>query len=288
VDLVDNYIYKDTGGKNMSQEKVALVTGVSSGIGRAIAGLLSRHGFRVFGTTRGNGGAKRALENVELVHVDVRDEESVHSCVRTVLDRAGRIDALVNNAGYTLIGSLEETTTEEAKRLFETNFFGVLRMTQAVLRFMREQRSGRVANIGSLVGFVPAPYQGIYCASKHALEGYSESLDHEVRQFGIRVSVIEPGFTRTNIAQNSQIAGDPLDVYTEGRNRVLQAVAQNIAKGATPVGVAEVVLKALTSESPRSRYPVGREVKFVGRLRKFAPSSLFDRGLRKQFRLDPA
>jgi len=272
----------------MSQEKVALATGVSSGIGRAIAGLLSRHGFRVFGTARGNGGAKRALENVELLHVDVRDEESIHSCVRTVLDRAGRIDALVNNAGYTLVGSLEETAIEEAKQLFETNFFGVLRMTQAVLRFMREQRSGRIVNIGSLVGFVPAPYQGIYCASKHALEGYSESLDHEVRQFGIRVSVIEPGFTRTNIAQNGQIAGDPLDVYTEGRNRVLQAVAQKIAKGATPVGVAEVVLKALTSESPRSRYPVGREVKFVGRLRKFAPSSLFDRGLRRQFRLDPA
>src|SRR5713101_3149810 len=202
---MDGFIYKDTGGKNMSQEKVALVTGVSSGIGRAIAGLLSRHGFQVFGTARGNGGAKRALENVELVPVDVRNEESVDSCVRTVLDRAGRIDALVNNAGYTLIGSLEETTIEEAKQLFETNFFGVLRMTQAVLPFMRGQRSGRIINIGSVVGFVPAPYQGIYCASKHALEGYSESLDHEVRQLGIRVSVIEPGFTRTNIAQNSHV-----------------------------------------------------------------------------------
>jgi NAD(P)-dependent dehydrogenase (short-subunit alcohol dehydrogenase family) len=142
----------------MSQQKVALVTGVSSGIGRAIAGLLSRHGFRVFGTARGTGGAKRALENVELVQVDVRDEESVHCCVRTVLDRTGRIDALVNNAGYTLIGSLEETTIEEAKQLFDTNFFGVLLMTQAVLRFMRDQRSGRIVNIGSLVGFVPAPY----------------------------------------------------------------------------------------------------------------------------------
>ena len=107
----------------MSQEKVALVTGVSSGIGRAIAGVLARHGFRVFGTARGNGGAKRALENVELVHVDVRNEESVDSCVRTILDRAGRIDALVNNAGYTLIGSLEETTIEEAKQLFDTMSF---------------------------------------------------------------------------------------------------------------------------------------------------------------------
>jgi short-subunit dehydrogenase len=138
------------------------------------------------------------------------------------------------------------------------------------------------------VGFVPAPYQGIYCASKHALEGYSESLDHEVRQFGIRVSVVEPGFTRTNIAVNSQVAGSPLEAYADGRNRVLKATQQNIAKGGTSLGVAEVVRKALTSQSPRSRYPVGREAKFVSRLRKFGPSKLFDWGLRKQFQLDAA
>jgi NAD(P)-dependent dehydrogenase (short-subunit alcohol dehydrogenase family) len=190
----------------MSQEKVVLVTGVSSGIGRTIAAVLASRGFRVFGTTRRSGEPGRQLSDVELVRLDVRDEESVRSCVKTVLDKAGRIDALINNAGYTLIGALEETTIDEAKQLFETNFFGAMRMTQAVLRSMRERRSGRIINIGSVVGFVPAPYQGIYCASKHALEGYSESLDHEVRQFGIRVSVIEPGFTRTNIAQNSQMA----------------------------------------------------------------------------------
>src|SRR5215472_17175822 len=185
----------------MSQEKVAVITGVSSGIGRAIFGLLSQIGFRVFGTARGKVEPKGPLEEVDLILLDVRDDDSVRSCVRTVVDRAGRIDALVNNAGYTLIGSLEETTIEEAKQLFETNFFGVLRMTQAVLPLMRGQGSGRIINIGSVVGFVPAPYQGIYCASKHALEGYSESLDHEVRQFGIRISVIEPGFTRTDIAR---------------------------------------------------------------------------------------
>src|SRR5258708_21047791 len=161
-------------------------------------------------------------------------------------------------------------------------------MTQAVLRFMREQRSGRIINIGSVVGFVPAPYQGIYCATKHALEGYSESLDHEVRQFGVRVSVIEPGFTGTTIAQNSQVAARALEAYADGLTRVLKATPENIAKGGTPLGVAEVVLKALTSQSPRPRYPVGREAKLVSRLRKFAPSSLFDRGLRKQCPLDPA
>jgi NAD(P)-dependent dehydrogenase (short-subunit alcohol dehydrogenase family) len=272
----------------MNQQKVALVTGVSSGIGRAILGLLPRYGFRVFGTTRGNGEAKRNPADLELVRLDVRDEESVLSCVRTVLDRAGRIDALVNNAGYTLIGSLEETNIDEAKQLFETNFFGVLRMTQAVMPFMRGQRSGRIVNIGSVVGFVPAPYQGIYSASKHALEGYSESLDHEIRQFGIRVSVIEPGFTRTNITQNSQLVGRPLEAYADGRNRVLSSTQENIAKGGAPSRVADVVLEALTSRSPRPRYPVGREAKFVSRLRKFGPSKLFDWGLRKQFRLDAA
>jgi short-subunit dehydrogenase len=120
------------------------------------------------------------------------------------------------------------------------------------------------------------------------LEGYSESLDHEVRQFGIHVSIIEPGFTRTNIAQNSQIASRPLEVYANGRNRVVEAVSQNIATGGTPLAVANVVLDALTSQSPRSRYPVGREVKFVSRLRKFGPTKLFEWGLRKQFRLDAA
>src|SRR5713226_8298312 len=174
----------------MSREKVALVTGVSSGIGRATATLLSGRGFRVFGTMRKPGEINGPLEGVELVRLDVRDEESVRSCLRTVLDQAGRIDALVNNAGYTLIGSLEETSIEEAKDVFETNFFGVLRMSQALLPIMREQGYGRIANISSVLGFLPAPYQGIYAASKHALEGYSESLDHEVRQFGIRVSVI--------------------------------------------------------------------------------------------------
>lgn len=270
----------------MTHEKVALVTGVSSGIGRAVAGLLSQRGLRVFGTARGKVEPKGPLEGVEVVSLDVRDEDSVKSCVRTVIDWAGRIDALVNNAGYTLIGSLEETTIEEAKQLFETNFFGVLRMTQAVLPFMREQRSGRIVNIASVVGFVPAPYQGIYCASKHALEGYSESLDHEVRQFGIRISVIEPSFTRTNIARSAKLVSSPLEAYAGGRTRVVKAVAESIAKGGTSLGVAEVVLKALTQESPRSRYPVGREAKLLTRIRKFAPSKLFEWGLRKQFQLD--
>jgi len=228
------------------------------------------------------------LGDVELVRLDLRDDESARSCVRTVIDRAGRVDALVNNAGYTLIGSLEETSIEEAKELFETNFFGVLRMSQAVLPIMREQGYGRIANIGSVVGFLPAPYQGIYAASKHALEGYSESLDHEVRQFGIRVSVIEPGFTRTDIARNGRLAGQPLAAYARERDHVLDAVRQSVAIGEDPVKVASVVLEALASRSPRLRYLAGREAKFISSLRKFAPDKLFEKGLRKQFKLSAA
>ncbi len=269
----------------MTQEKVALVTGVSSGIGQATATLLSSRGFRVFGTMRRPGETHGRLEDVECVQLDVRDEESVRACLRTVLDRAGRIDALVNNAGFTLIGALEETSLEEAREVFETNFFGVLRMTQAVLPAMRAQRSGRIVNMGSVVGFLPAPYQGIYAASKHALEGYSESLDHEVRQFGIRVSVIEPGFTRTKISQNSQVASRPLEAYASERSRVLDAIRENTANGENPGAVAAVILEALTTRSPRSRYPVGREAQLLNRLRKLIPSKLFDNRLRKQFRL---
>src|SRR5207245_3537521 len=135
-------------------------------------------------------------------------------------------------------GSLEETSIEEAKELFETNFFGVLRMSRAILPIMREQGCGRIANIGSVAGFLPMPYQGIYAASKHALEGYSESLDHEVRRFGIRVSVIEPGFTRTSIGQNGPLAGQPLVAYASDRNRIIAAIRESIAKGEDLVSVA--------------------------------------------------
>ena len=155
----------------MGEKNVALATGVSAGIGRAIATLLSGRGFRVFGTARRPSETGGCSGDAKLVRLDVRHEESVSSCLRTVLDQAGRIDTLVNNAGYMLIGSLEETSLEEAKELFDTNFFGVLRMSQAVLPIMREQGYGHIANISSAVGFLPAPYQGIYAASKHAREG---------------------------------------------------------------------------------------------------------------------
>jgi NAD(P)-dependent dehydrogenase (short-subunit alcohol dehydrogenase family) len=148
---------RDPKEDNMGENRVALVTGASSGIGRTTAKLLSQKGFRVFGTRRRPSDNNDGPAGVDMVQLDVRDKDSVESCVHTVLDRAGRIDALVNNAGYTLIGALEETSIEEAMDLFETNFFGVLRVAQAVLPVMRQQGHGRIVNIGSVVGFLPGP-----------------------------------------------------------------------------------------------------------------------------------
>jgi NAD(P)-dependent dehydrogenase (short-subunit alcohol dehydrogenase family) len=270
----------------MTRDKVALVTGVSSGIGRVTATLLAQHGFRVFGTMRNPSASHEA--SFELIPLDVREQESVRACVDGVLEKAGRIDALVNNAGYTLIGSAEEISLQETKDLFETNFFGVLRMTQAVLPMMRKQRSGRIAIIGSVAGFLPMPYQGIYAASKHAVEGYAESLDYEVQQFGIRVSVIEPGFVRTNIAENSRLAAQPLGVYAGDRDHVLRVLRESVANGEDPARVAFVVHEALTSSSPRARYTAGRQARFLSRVKRFAPAGLIERGVRKQFHLDAA
>jgi NAD(P)-dependent dehydrogenase (short-subunit alcohol dehydrogenase family) len=262
---------------------VALVTGVSSGIGRATAELLAEHGFHVFGTMRRPG--EDAPRGVEVLPLDVRDGASVRSCVDRVFATAGRIDLLVNNAGVSLYGALEEVSTEQARAVFETNFFGVLRMTQAVLPLMREQSRGRIVNIGSVAGFMPMPFWGIYSASKYALEGYSDTLDLEVRPFGIRVSVIEPSFIRTNIDRSTAMADRPLAAYDERRQRAIEVLRRSIQTGDPPTMGARAVLLAATSPKPRRRYLVGRDARILRGLRTLLPPSWFELGLRRRFRL---
>src|SRR5947209_10083990 len=181
--------------------RVALVTGASSGIGEAAARALVSAGFTVYGTSRrATAGEKRG--EVVFLPLDVTDDESVSDVVREVLDRSGRIDVLVNNAGLGVAGAAEESSLEQARALFDTNLFGAIRMTRAVLPHMREQRSGRIINVSSIVCLIPVPYMALYAASKHALEGYSESIDHEVREHGVRVLLVEPGFTKTSFDAN--------------------------------------------------------------------------------------
>ena len=219
-----------------------------------------------------------------MVPMEVTDDASVKEAVQSIVGKAGTIQILINNAGYAVTGALEETSIEEAKQQFETNFFGVLRVTNAVLPGMRQTGYGRIVNISSVVGFIPAPYMGIYTASKHAVEGYTWTLDHEVREFGVRAMLVEPAYTKSKISQNEKTAQTALKEYAVQRQRMREAVQKGIEHGDEPLLVAEAVCRAVTVKTPRLRYPVGKGV-LLSRLRRFAPASVFDRGIRKESRL---
>src|SRR6266571_5010576 len=266
------------------KNKTTLVTGVTSGIGREIAQLLAERGARVFGTVRDPKSAK-PIPGVEIVRMEVTDDASVNEAIQSIEKTAGPVQLLVNNAGYAVTGALEETSIDEAMQQFDTNFFGVLRVTNAVLPKMRQGGYGRIVNISSVLGFLPAPYMGVYAASKHAVEGYTETLDHEVRRFGVRALLVEPAYTKTNIRGNSKFAKVALEVYADERKRLTDTVQQNIERGDDPRMVAEAVWSALTAKSPRLRYPVGKGVG-LSRMRRFVPAGMFDKSFRKQFQLD--
>lgn len=194
---------------------VALVTGASTGIGHATAKALQNAGFRVFGTSR-RAVAERS-DGVTMLTCDVTDDASVAKLVDDVLAEAGRIDLLVNNAGVGLLGGAEESSTVQAQALFDVNVFGVLRVTNAVLPAMRRQGKGRIVNLSSVLGLIPAPYSALYASTKHAIEGYSESLDHELRPFGIRVVLVEPAYTRTSFEENLARPDQLLEIYDAAR-----------------------------------------------------------------------
>jgi NAD(P)-dependent dehydrogenase (short-subunit alcohol dehydrogenase family) len=221
-----------------------------------------------------------------MVALDVRADESVSACVRTVLDRAGRLDVLVNNAGYELAGALEEVSLAEARAQFETNFFGVARMVQAVLPPMRQQGHGRIINVGSLSGLTPIPFLGMYSASKFALEGYTEALRQEVKPFHIHVSLTEAGFLRTPMMNNRRGTVERIPEYDPWRQRALAAIRAFEEKAPGPELVAETLLRIIRSEKPRLRYLIGRQAKTIRLLRQFLPERLYEQGARGTFRLD--
>src|SRR3954453_8322067 len=194
---------------------VAIVTGASGGIGEATARALHDAGYRVYGTSR-RAPVTRS-PGIEYLVCDVTSYDSVQAAVGEVLSKAGRVDLLVNNAGVGLVAGAEESSLEQAKSLFDVNLFGLIRMTKAVLPTMRKQRAGRIVNLSSVMGLIPAPFSALYSASKHAVEGYSESLDHEIRASGIRVVLVEPAWSRTPFEGNVYQADQQLDVYKPAR-----------------------------------------------------------------------
>jgi short-subunit dehydrogenase len=266
-----------------TERGIAFVTGASSGIGLATARALRREGYRVFGTSRKP--TADAADGVTMLICDVTDDASVRSAVDEVLRRAGRIDLLVNNAGIGVTGAAEESSIEQVHLLFETNFHGVVRVTNAVLPIMRTQGGGRILNVGSGLGFIPAPYSAYYSATKHALEGYSESLDHEMREFGVRVAVIEPAATRTSFETSTVRSDTPLAAYDASRAKYLVAYERAMAVADTAESVAGTIVLAAREKTPRLRYPSGKAARQVAFARRFLPRSLFDKILRSQFGL---
>jgi len=274
---------------------IALITGSSSGIGLATSLYLARRGYTVWATMRNLEKAselRKIIESerlpIELAQLDVCDDSSVKEAVAQILQKSGRIDVLVNNAGYGLRGAIEEVSLDEWKRQFETNFYGVIRVTQAVLPQMRAQRSGAIVNISSVLGRMAIPFSGPYTASKFALEGLTETLRYELAPWNIKVVLIEPGFIATNFQQNAQLAqaaqsqDSPYALFKQASGRRVQ---RNIYRAAPPERVAETIYRAIAHPTPKLRYAVGRDARLVLPLRRFLPEGLFERILKKQLGL---
>jgi NAD(P)-dependent dehydrogenase (short-subunit alcohol dehydrogenase family) len=263
-------------------EANVLITGASSGIGRATARLFAEKGYQVFGTSRRRFPDK---DGVQMLQLDVQSDESVRRCVAEVLHRTGSIDVLINNAGIECIGIAEETPLEVARSVFETNFFGVVRVTNAVLPQMRAHRRGRIINIGSLAAWVGEPAEAFYSASKRALASYTEALRHEVWSFGIHVSLVEPGAFQTDIIQTDTTVEPSIADYDAVRRAAVQTLSSSLAGGRDPRKAAKVILSIARARSPRLRYGAGGEALWLPFLRVLLPQRLFDYFLRQGFGL---
>lgn len=267
------------------KSKIAIVTGASSGIGEATAELLANSGYKVYGTSRK--GVSDTKRSYKMIALDVNNEESIEAALKEIVQIDGRIDLVVNNAGFGVApGGAEESSIEQSKMIFDTNFFGIVRMTRAVVPYMRKQGEGRIINIGSILGLIPAPYMATYAATKHAVEGFSESLDHELRTRGIRVSVVEPGYTNTQFEANTQDVDSKLDEYTIARKALAKLIKIAVAGGDDPKIVANVVLKVANAKHPKLRNAAGKLACRLSFLRRFAPAALVDIGIRKELKLD--
>jgi NAD(P)-dependent dehydrogenase (short-subunit alcohol dehydrogenase family) len=273
--------------KAETDKRVVLITGASSGIGKACAAHLAARGYRVFGTRR-TVLEPEAESSIEMLSMNLDDEPSVNAAIKTLLANSGRIDAVINNAGFALMGAVEDTSIEEAKAQMETNFFGVLRVCRAVLPTMRQQRSGHILNISSLAGVIGLPFNGLYSASKFALEGMTESLRLETRKYGIHVVLIEPGDFRTGLpaARRTSSGSQTNDAYSSAFARFKVAQDKDESNAPSPEPIAYLVEKILSSRSPRLRYTVGMAgQRIVSPLKRLLPQRLFEWALRQALNL---
>lgn len=271
-------------------KKVVFVTGASSGFGQSCASHLSDLGYRVYGSSR-----KAEVPSKDspsrfpiLLPMDVSEDVSVRTAVDYILEREGRLDVVVNNAGVGLAGSIEDTSVEEAQALFATNFFGVHRVCRAVLPVMRRQNDGCIVNISSLGGRVTIPFQGFYSASKYALEALSEALRMETVPFGIRVVIIEPGDFKTGFTAArsfaAQSASNP--AYQERCHRAIDVMENDERNGAAPAELSRLLARVIEFDSPRLRYPTGlRTQRLAVGLKRFLPAGIIEKALKAYYKI---
>ena len=272
-------------------EKVALVTGSSSGIGFETSLALARNGFHTFATMRDLGKdekIKQIIEkedlSIEILELDVDSEESVNRAIKTVSEKKGRIDVLVNNAGYGMWGTVEDVSIDEFKEQFETNFFSIIRLIQKVAPIMRKQSSGNIVNISSVAGRIGFPVSPAYISSKFALEGLSESLRFELMPFGINVIIIEPGVIKTNFFDSMKLSekSQQDSTYKEITNKVISGVKMMAEMGTHPKEVADVVIKTLGEEKPLPRYVIGNDAMMFLEAKKMKTDIEFENYLKKE------
>ncbi len=279
----------------MQDQKVAIVTGSSSGIGFETSLTLARNGFHTYATMRNLEGEKTKPltkvvknENLQLqaIELDVDNDKSVVDAINTIVEERKRIDVLINNAGYALGGALEDSSMDEIKAQFETNFFGAVRATKAVLPVMRRQGAGKIVNITSMGGRIAIPLSSSYHGSKFALEGLSESIQYELEPFGIKVILIEPGAVGSNFWRNIKIAkssSDSNSPYSQFGNKILKAYKEMEQNTISPSVVAKTILDAVTSDNPQLRYVVGEDAAKTIEARKNMPDKEFGGLIKKQF-----
>jgi NAD(P)-dependent dehydrogenase (short-subunit alcohol dehydrogenase family) len=269
-----------------SAAKVVLVTGASSGLGLAIARALAAKNHRVFGTARTP--RTGTSEGVTSLYLDVTQDESVGACIAEILRVAGRIDAVINNAGFGIAGAIEDTSAAEALSQFETNFFGAHRICRAVLPHLRAQRAGTIINMSSLAGRIPLPFQGFYSATKFAIEAYTEALRMEVRPFGIRVSMIEPGDFATSFTANRRMTTETIvtSPYYESTVRAIAVMARDEQANTDLSPVIGAVESILESRRPALRYPRANAMqRTFNALRPFLPQAAAESLIRKTYGL---
>jgi NAD(P)-dependent dehydrogenase (short-subunit alcohol dehydrogenase family) len=287
----------DNNNAKSKLQKVALITGSSSGIGFDTSLLFARNGIYTYATMRNLGKSKEILDfarkesiPLKVLSLDVTDEDSIGQAIDKVKNEQNKIDILVNNAGYSLVGALEMLSIDEIKEEFETNFFGIVNLIQRVLPIMRKEGNGRIVNVSSLAGRIGFPLASAYVSSKFALEGLSESLRYEVQDFGIYVILIEPGVIKTNFVKNLKLGKQvtilensyvnrsvPNLPYAETTRRRISAFKPRFEKGSSPKEVADVILNAVTSDKPKSRYLVGEDAFKLMDIRKNTSDDEFGR-----------